>query len=810
MRNSIFTIIFCFIASLTLGQKVLQLSFDEISGTTSTIDSISSANYTIKNNFNRPERVSGVKGNALRLDGWSTWIEQANYSFASSISNTMTIEAWHATEAFTMAAGGIISQISGPTGFSLEVSPFGKVIWAFHADGQFYILVTTQPLPKYQWNHIVATVDLPNQVAKIYVNGVEEQTQSLSSHNALSMTSTATPLYVGRQTNNIQNLGFTISALQGALDEVNVYSNILSASDIFNTYQAGSGATVDLSIDPAVRHQGDHLLPQYHPKPNTHWANEAYGLTYYNGKYHLFFQKNPNAPDLFFMHWGHLSSPDLVNWTEERITISPENVPSGFDNVGCWSGTTIKDTNDVPKIIYTGVNGVYAGIGGATPNDANLIDWTKDLNNPLIPTVPNTVSNLDFRDPYIWKEGNTYYMVIGSGRGSPEGGMLFQYSSTDLVNWTQENNFYYNFLNQHPTGTFWEMPFVYKFDSNNYMLQVTHNGGGAPADSKYWIGSINSNKVFVPHDVNAKTMEVISKKMLAPAIGVDSAGQPIYIGIIVEDGDVAQQKARGWRQTFSIPRKIRLLANNKIGQVPHENLQKLRKNYYQITNRIITTGTEWNIPEIESRQMEMHYRISFEPDAIFSMHLFKNWDKQENTILNFNTKDNRLSVNRTNHTLSPGIFPVTNGNYTFRADGKLDVRIFLDNSIFEVFVDSIEVFSGRLYTSRTSSNKIDLTVFRKQVTIDTLDAWQMANDDSIYTGINISTNKILGTNPSELFKISPNPSQGQLQIQFLEDGIDTFDYEIFDANGSVLQTEMNRAVGNLNLIDTNLSSGIYF
>ena len=90
--------------------------------------------------------------------------------------------------------------------------------------------------------------------------------------------------------------------------------------------------------------------------PDAGWTNECHGLTYYNGKYHVFFQKNANGPYMARLHWGHLSSVDMCRWEEEKIAIAPSE---SYDWKGCWSGCTFNDeelTGGKPYIFYTAVD----------------------------------------------------------------------------------------------------------------------------------------------------------------------------------------------------------------------------------------------------------------------------------------------------------------------------------------------------------------------------------------------------------------------------------------------------------------------
>ncbi len=767
-------------------QIVAHFSFDNASGESSISESISSNLYQVENYQKRPERIDGIEGHALRLDGYSTWVTLPNFSIPN-ISDKMTVAFWYATESFNAEIAGLVHQKADGQGFSISINPYGKLVMEFYAQGKYYSMTTSQSIQKYKWNHIVFQIDLPNSKAYVYVNNKLWGEKETDLHTQIDLNDNLS--YIGRSPSNSNFAGFPLAVANGAIDELTFYNTIIPTSTIQEIYDQYKTKEVNLTIDHNIRHPDDYLRPRFHPMPNTSWTNEPYGFTYYNDKYHLFFQKNPNAPTLHFMHWGHLSSPDLVNWKEENIVLAPEE---GFASKGAWSGTTFFDHDDHPVIAYTGVNGIIAGIGLASPTDTSLNAWLPHDDNPIIPSAPSDINHLDFRDPYVWLEDETYYMIVGSGLRNNGGGILMTYTSDDLTDWVNIPSIYSN-SDAAKAGTFWEMPFFNKINDEDYLLVVTPQFRSKPAETIYWVGSFDGRH-FTPYDEAPKRFEHLSRHLLSPAIGLDKENQLAYSGIIPEDRDPALQIKAGWRHIFSIPRSLRLLDDKKtIGHIPHPNICRARDNEVLVEDRSISAGTSFNLPEYRGSQSELYFKLYTSGVDEFKIQVFKNEAGTQLTSITFDKSDESLGINRVLSSTAQTVENIRKESYTFSPDDTIDVRVFLDHSVIEVFVDNTVVMSARVYPS-LGSELIDI-VTESETPVEVLEfrAWDIDSKEvenepdfcptpSLPTGL--FTTSIFEDGYENYLQVYPNPSTDLIFLDQLRPNSEIY---IFDLGGHIYQ-----------------------
>ena len=155
--------------------------------------------------------------------------------------------------------------------------------------------------------------------------------------------------------------------------------------------------------------------PHYHLAARAGWINDPNGLVWFDGWYHAFYQHHPYSTQWGPMHWGHARSKDLVHWEHLPVALAPEGPE---DKDGCFSGSAVVD-GDTLALIYTGLK-----FHGDPGDEANLYqvqclatsrDGIHFERQGMVVDTPPGMHH--FRDPKVWREGDSWYMIVGAREG---------------------------------------------------------------------------------------------------------------------------------------------------------------------------------------------------------------------------------------------------------------------------------------------------------------------------------------------------------------------------------------------------------
>ncbi|MGY5848095.1 GH32 C-terminal domain-containing protein [Salegentibacter sp. HM20] len=678
-------------------EKALEFNFDENSG--NTISEISTGETFVVEGKS-VNRMSGVSGNALFFDGLSNEI---NGEIASSRlpSEELTISLWASPRNYPVGTAAMLAMTSegSETGVMLGLNTYGQVVLQYYINGEFQETISSESIPRNEWSHIVASISPGTGRVEIYLNRASIASQDVPS-GQISWPSGATPFSIGKNTMGESLFEFEIDYYSGALDEIQVYAGYATpAVTQFIADQYGNPG--DVAYNLGLDYSGDTNRPRFHPIPDYGWTNESYGLIYLDGTYHMFFQKNEVFLGIAQQNWGHLTSTDLVDWEEQPAVLWPTQ---GWDQAGIWSGDAIILQDGTPAVVYTGVDGSKAAMGTAFSSD-NYQTLDKNPGNPVIPAAPAEV-DLDFRDPYVIYKDGLYHMIIGSGI-STTGGNVVYYTSVDFENWDYKGILFQGDINK-GQGEFWEMPVLHEFPDGRFILLVQKTPDTTPAITFYWTGSFENGE-FVPDFEEPKNLEVVNG-FLSPAVTTEPNGRTTAIGIIPDEVQPAFQQQQGYAHLFSVAQVWNLSPEGEILISPHPNLDDYRAGQTNFGSLELTPGNEDNI-DFNGRYFEMNASINTGNASRFGFILGKSETSGEEyrVYYDFNTRE--WVVDAENSSTSNLVRrDVRRGDFDLQSGSNIDIRVYVDGSVLEVFIDDKYHFTGRFFPESPDATGVDLFV----------------------------------------------------------------------------------------------------
>jgi beta-fructofuranosidase len=462
--------------------------------------------------------------------------------------------------------------------------------------------------------------------------------------------------------------------------------------------------------------------PQFHLLPAANWMNDPNAPIYFNGHYHMFYQYNPNGAIWGDMHWGHAISADMVHWKHLPVALAP--TPGGPDADGCFTGTAAVQDGRV-VVLYTGVHAspedratIKDGAHSlretqclATSDDSELRTWSK-LPTPVLQAPPPGMQVNGFRDPSPWRQGEWWYMVLGSGIAD-QGGAVLLYKSKDLRSWD-----YVHVLagrNQNGPTAFdpfdpwevWECPEFFPLGGKHILIFST-------AGKAFWQSGVLDAKTMHFRSEQAGILDYGS--FYAPKTQLDKSGNRILWGWVPETRPQEEFKAAGWAGLMSLPRTLSLGGDGRlrIGVVAEVNRLRGREQALDIS-----TGEENNQRQMKAMGLEgccgeilCSARRTHEPFelALQSADGADSWLRLQYDPLH-----------RNQITIDARPLPILLGE-----NEDLELHLYVDGSVIEVFVNQQGAWTRRFYSPGSKPQDMRLQWTGATANIVSLSVWQMS------------------------------------------------------------------------------------
>ena len=458
----------------------------------------------------------------------------------------------------------------------------------------------------------------------------------------------------------------------------------------------------------------DRYRPVYHFTSPESFNGDPNGFCRWQGRWHLFYQAWPVGDHR--QHWGHAVSEDLVHWHDLPYAIYPHPEQS------CFSGSSLVEQD---RVIACYHGWFQVGNMVAISSDPLLLNWEKLTGKPVLPSKNPDGSRPPYGvfDPCVWKKDGMYYQLTC--------GAVFR--SKDLVTWKYLHRFVENDRFSAP-GDDYSCPYFRPIGDKHILIFFSHSTG-----PKYVLGDYDKkrDKLVVTDGGKFNFGAAAGPNGLhAPSATPDGKG-----GLVVMFCTNNENKELGG-QYMMMPRHMTLDAEGQLRQEPTGDIESLRTHHQSVGRTTLPANKEVVLDNIKGNAMEMIAEINCSKEtSMVEMNVFRSPDKQEFTRIacfpgrgvevkqgkNKGARESLISIESSYSSLRPDILsrPPETAPFLLEENEPLKLRIFLDKSSIEVFVNGKQCVAMRVYPSRDDSLGVSLRSQGHDATLKRLDAWHM-------------------------------------------------------------------------------------
>lgn len=450
---------------------------------------------------------------------------------------------------------------------------------------------------------------------------------------------------------------------------------------------------------------------KFHLMPPAGWMNDPNGLCFYKGKYHVFFQYAPSGPCAYERYWGHYTSTDMLRWKYEGIAIKSD---CAWDRNGAFSGCAFTD-DDLLELFYTGnveeegdYDYIHAGRG------ANVI-YLQSTDGIHFGEKKLLLTNEDYpkdytchvRDPKVWKDRDTYHMVLG-GRKKDDRGAILHYVSADKMTWTLKEEI----TSEEDFGFMWECPDWFELDGQQVLMccpqGVTREEFKFqnPHQAGYWLGFYPANKQEENREVCSAEHEkcVDANRFRELDYGFDFYAPQTFQApdgrrILYGWGGVSEMDSEyrntpiieeGWQHSLTVPRELKL-EDGVVKQYPIRELEILRYDECCFTDGAVDVNADAFDLEITYADNGDDITQNITKEIQFSEDILITWDEDIFRLQFLNDSGCGRRERKA------------------KIEEVRNIRILKDVSMIEIYVnDGAYVFTARYFPKETMRCRIKL------------------------------------------------------------------------------------------------------
>ncbi|MXY27933.1 hypothetical protein F4Y59_07225, partial [Candidatus Poribacteria bacterium] len=341
-------------------------------------------------------------------------------------------------------------------------------------------------------------------------------------------------------------------------------------------------------------------------------------------------------------------------------------------------------------------------------------------------------------DPCAWLEGDTYYALIGNRIPEQVGDGTALFKSSNLVEWEFVRSFYQSRREWTDAEEDCAVPDFYPLGDKHMLLFCSHWQG-----TQYYLGRFE-NEAY--HVENYGRMSWAGGMLGGPRSLLDAHGRRIFFDWIREIRDIEEERASGWSGVMTLPRVLSLATDGSLQIEPVPELDCLRMNPKELKNITLNTDEALNLEEIQGNCLELAVEIDPKDATEVGVQVLCSPNQAERTGILYVPGEGTLKIDISRSTLNDAIrYPhyrdaggtarlpeseqfvdAQHAPFALKDNETLQLRIYVDKSVVEVFANGRQCITQRVYPTRADSIGVRLLSRGGQAHFQSVQAWNMA------------------------------------------------------------------------------------
>ena len=195
----------------------------------------------------------------------------------------------------------------------------------------------------------------------------------------------------------------------------------------------------------------------------------------------------------------------------------------------------------------------------------------------------------------------------------------------------------------------------------------------------------------------------------------------------------------GWNQIMSLPRRL-TVDDQGLAMIPTGDVESLRGEHVQLRDVALPANQDVVLDAVDGDAIEMIVRIAPSDAPVIELDVLRSPGAEEYTRISFyrdrgmnesfgqqRRRQSLVSIDTSRASLAADVRPRApeTAPVCLREDEPVELRVFVNRSVVEVFVNGRQCVAVRVYPEASNSTGVALRSQGNTSQLLSLDAWQM-------------------------------------------------------------------------------------